>query len=39
MLLQASGLTKRYNGRAVVDDLGFRVGSGEIVGLLGRNGA
>ncbi len=39
MLLQASGLLKRYNGRAVVDDLGFRVGSGEIVGLLGRNGA
>lgn len=39
MLLQASGLTKRYNGRAVVDDLGFWVGSGEIVGLLGRNGA
>ena len=39
MLLQASGLTKRYNGRAVVDDLGFCVGSGEIVGLLGRNGA
>lgn len=39
MLLQASGLIKRYNGRAVVDDLGFWVGSGEIVGLLGRNGA
>ena len=39
MLLQASGLIKRSNGRAVVDDLGFRVGSGEIVGLLGRNGA
>ena len=39
MLLEASGLTKRYNGRAVVDDLGFWVGRGEIVGLLGRNGA
>ncbi len=39
MLLQASGLTKRFNGRAVVDDLDFWVGSGEIVGLLGRNGA
>jgi len=38
-LLEASNLVKRYNGRAVVDHLSFEVGVGEIVGLLGRNGA
>ena len=39
VLLEVRDLVKRYNGRAVVDRLGFRVGRGEIVGLLGRNGA
>ncbi|MBU0717933.1 MAG: ATP-binding cassette domain-containing protein, partial [Planctomycetes bacterium] len=39
LLLEANGLVKRYNGRAVVNRLGFRVNRGEIVGLLGRNGA
>jgi lipopolysaccharide export system ATP-binding protein len=38
-LLRAVSLVKRYNGRAVVDHLGFHVLPGEIVGLLGRNGA
>jgi len=38
-LLEATGLVKRYNGRPVVNDLSFQVGAGEIVGLLGRNGA
>lgn len=38
-LLQAIGLVKRYGGRAVVDHLSFEVQRGEIVGLLGRNGA
>ena len=38
-LLEVTDLTKRYNGRAVVDRLSFQVGVGEIVGLLGRNGA
>ncbi|MCB9849513.1 MAG: LPS export ABC transporter ATP-binding protein [Phycisphaerales bacterium] len=38
-LLATHDLVKRYNGRAVVDGLSFYVGSGEIVGLLGRNGA
>ena len=38
-LLQARNLVKRYNGRAVVDRLGFEVAPHEIVGLLGRNGA
>jgi len=38
-LLEARDLLKRYNGRAVVDRLTYRVQRGEIVGLLGRNGA
>ncbi|HEX6817927.1 MAG TPA: ABC transporter ATP-binding protein [Ktedonobacterales bacterium] len=32
-------LTKRYDGRAVVDDLSFTVAPGEIFALLGPNGA
>jgi lipopolysaccharide export system ATP-binding protein len=38
-LLEVSGLVKSYNGRRVVDDVHFTVDEGEIVGLLGRNGA
>jgi len=38
-LLQATGLVKSYVGRRVVDGVGFGVEEGEIVGLLGRNGA
>ncbi len=38
-LLEVEGLVKSYNGRRVVDGVGFTVGQGEIVGLLGRNGA
>jgi lipopolysaccharide export system ATP-binding protein len=38
-LLETSSLVKRYDGRAVVDHLSFHVLAGEIVGLLGRNGA
>jgi lipopolysaccharide export system ATP-binding protein len=37
--LEGIGLTKRYGGRAVVDDVRVRVGNGEVVGLLGPNGA
>jgi lipopolysaccharide export system ATP-binding protein len=37
--MQARDLVKRYGGRAVVDHLSFHVNAGEIVGLLGRNGA
>lgn len=37
--LEGRGLTKRYGGRAVVNDVAVRVGHGEIVGLLGPNGA
>jgi lipopolysaccharide export system ATP-binding protein len=37
--LHGKGLTKRYGGRAVVDDVEVSVGHGEVVGLLGPNGA
>jgi lipopolysaccharide export system ATP-binding protein len=39
ILLEARGLVKVYSGRAVVDQVCFTVSQGEIVGLLGRNGA
>lgn len=38
-LLDARELVKSYGGRVVVDRVNFYVGRGEIVGLLGRNGA
>ncbi|MEE2972476.1 MAG: LPS export ABC transporter ATP-binding protein [Planctomycetota bacterium] len=38
-LLEVSDLQKTYGGRRVVDGVGFEVEAGEIVGLLGRNGA
>jgi len=38
-LLEAKGLIKSYGGRVVVNRVDIRVRSGEIVGLLGRNGA
>lgn len=37
--LMAMGLTKRYNGRAVVNQVDLEVNSAEVVGLLGPNGA
>lgn len=37
--LRASGLTKRYGGRAVVDGVDLTLAPGEIVALLGPNGA
>ncbi|MGH7986117.1 MAG: LPS export ABC transporter ATP-binding protein [Candidatus Binataceae bacterium] len=37
--LAGSGLTKRYAGRAVVNNVDVRIGHGEVVGLLGPNGA
>jgi lipopolysaccharide export system ATP-binding protein len=38
-LLEATQIVKRYGGRTVVDRVTFTVRRGEIVGLLGRNGA
>ncbi len=38
-VIRTTGLTKRYNGRAVVDALTFEVERGAIFGFLGPNGA
>ena len=38
-MLQVRNIVKSYNGRRVVDEVSFDVNEGEIVGLLGRNGA
>ena len=37
--LKAEHLMKAYNGRVVVKDVSMEVSSGQVVGLLGRNGA
>jgi ABC-type multidrug transport system ATPase subunit len=34
-VIEAEGLTKRYNGAAAVDHVSFQVSRGEIFGLLG----
>lgn len=39
VLLELSGITKRYGPNTVLDDVGFRIHQGEVVGLLGDNGA
>lgn len=38
-ILKSNNLVKSYGGRRVVDKVSFAVEEGEIVGLLGRNGA
>ena len=38
-ILKAIDLVKSFKGRKVVDEVSFNVNTGEIVGLLGRNGA
>ena len=38
-LLEVKNIVKSYNDRRVVDEVSFHVAEGEIVGLLGRNGA
>jgi lipooligosaccharide transport system ATP-binding protein len=38
-ILEAQGLTKRYDGRAVVDRLDLTCHEGSVLGLLGANGA
>ena len=37
--LRAAGLCKSYRGRQVVKDVDLEVSSGEVIGLLGPNGA
>ena len=39
LAIDVRGLTKRYAGRAVVDDLQLQVGNGRICGFLGPNGS
>lgn len=39
MTLRIEHIQKTYGGRRVVDDISFHVNRGEVVGLLGRNGA
>jgi ABC-2 type transport system ATP-binding protein len=39
LAIDVRGLTKRYGGRAVVDDLSLQVRSGRICGFLGPNGS
>ena len=38
-MIDVSNLTKRYAGATAVRDVSFSVGRGQIVGLLGKNGA
>lgn len=38
-VLEVKGLTKRYNSKAVVDDVSFRIEPGEVYGYLGPNGS
>ncbi|HIJ85081.1 MAG: multidrug ABC transporter ATP-binding protein [Magnetococcales bacterium] len=38
-MIEVKGLSRHYGGLAVVDDVSFHIGRGEVVGLLGHNGA
>ena len=38
-VLEVSGLTRRFGGLVAVNDMGFTIHAGEIVGLLGPNGS
>ena len=38
-MIEVRDLTRRYGGTTAVDDVSFSIGRGEIVGLLGHNGA
>ena len=39
MMIKVESLTKRYGEFIAVDDISFEIDKGEIVGLLGHNGA
>ncbi len=38
-LLTVEGITKRFGNRCVLEDVGFSVGDGEVLGLIGPNGS
>ena len=38
-MIEVNSLTRRYGNNTAVDDVSFHIGSNEIVGLLGHNGA
>ncbi|MDE8347420.1 MAG: ATP-binding cassette domain-containing protein, partial [Acidocella sp.] len=38
-ILQVSGLTKRFGGLVAVNNVGFNLAAGEILGLIGPNGS
>ena len=38
-MIESNGLTKRFGGRTVVDDVSFRCAPGTVTGFLGPNGA
>src|SRR5512138_751060 len=38
-MIQVQNLIRRYGDFTAVDDVSFRIGRGEVVGLLGHNGA
>ena len=38
-MIRVEHLSKRYGNRYALDDVSFEIGEGEIVGLLGANGA
>ena len=38
-MIEVSHLTRRYGSFVAVDDVSFQIGQGEVVGLLGHNGA
>ena len=39
LAIDVAGLSKHYDGRAVVDHISLQVGSGRICGFLGPNGS
>src|SRR5690606_25586975 len=38
-MIETYNLVRKYNDLLAVDDVSFKIGKGEIVGLLGHNGA